>query len=249
MRPKKHQTNAARDAVRGQKGEGRCAARSAEMSITQVKDFAPGGRSRRDPAAAFSARPAADASQPMSALQLRDLVVIQVQWKARGFRPRQAGTLGGRISMQKRPVEPERIDQMISGIVRRLESMGETDIPSKLIGGDRDGTSGRDRHRSLRPFRKRLQELPGNGRLRGISWRSSDRRFRPAPRPWGPTPIGGSWRSRCRWDAAGWAVSGRTRRWACVIVKEGRVVGRGWTQDGGRPPCRARGAGSGRCGG
>ena len=36
--------------------------------------------------------------------------------------------------MQKRPIEPERLDQMISGIVRRLESMGETDIPSKTIG-------------------------------------------------------------------------------------------------------------------
>ena len=39
-----------------------------------------------------------------------------------------------RIALQKRPIEPERIDQMISGIVRRLESMGETDIPSKRIG-------------------------------------------------------------------------------------------------------------------
>jgi len=36
--------------------------------------------------------------------------------------------------LQKRPVEPERMDQMISGIVRRLESMGETDIPSGTIG-------------------------------------------------------------------------------------------------------------------
>jgi transcriptional repressor NrdR len=39
-----------------------------------------------------------------------------------------------RIAMQKRPVEPERIEQMISGIVRRLESMGDTDIPSGTIG-------------------------------------------------------------------------------------------------------------------
>ena len=39
-----------------------------------------------------------------------------------------------RIATQKRPIEPERIDQMISGIVRRLESMGETDISSKVIG-------------------------------------------------------------------------------------------------------------------
>ena len=39
-----------------------------------------------------------------------------------------------RIAMQKRPVEPDRIEQMISGIVRRLESMGDTDIPSDTIG-------------------------------------------------------------------------------------------------------------------
>ena len=31
-------------------------------------------------------------------------------------------------------VEPERVEQMISGIVRRLESLGETDIPSKTVG-------------------------------------------------------------------------------------------------------------------
>jgi transcriptional repressor NrdR len=39
-----------------------------------------------------------------------------------------------RIALQKRPVEPERMDQMISGIVRRLESLGETDINSNQIG-------------------------------------------------------------------------------------------------------------------
>ena len=39
-----------------------------------------------------------------------------------------------RIAMQKRPVEPERVDQMVSGIVRRLESSGETDIASAQIG-------------------------------------------------------------------------------------------------------------------
>jgi transcriptional repressor NrdR len=39
-----------------------------------------------------------------------------------------------RIALQKRPVEPERVEQMISGIVRRLESLGETDIASDVIG-------------------------------------------------------------------------------------------------------------------
>ncbi|MBA4802089.1 MULTISPECIES: transcriptional regulator NrdR [Euryhalocaulis] len=38
------------------------------------------------------------------------------------------------LAMQKRNVEPERIEQMVSGIVRRIESSGETDIPSVEIG-------------------------------------------------------------------------------------------------------------------
>ena len=37
-------------------------------------------------------------------------------------------------ALRKRPVEPERIDRMVNGIVRRLESTGESDIPSDLIG-------------------------------------------------------------------------------------------------------------------
>ena len=66
-------------------------------------------------------------------VQLRDLVVIKTNGKREEF-DRDKLERSIRISMQKRPVEPERIDQMISGIVRRLESMGETDIPSKTIG-------------------------------------------------------------------------------------------------------------------
>lgn len=36
--------------------------------------------------------------------------------------------------MQKRPIDTKRIDQMISGIVRRLESLGDTDISCQVIG-------------------------------------------------------------------------------------------------------------------
>ena len=39
-----------------------------------------------------------------------------------------------RMALQKRPVEVDRVDQLISGIVRRLESMGEADIASDKIG-------------------------------------------------------------------------------------------------------------------
>ena len=38
------------------------------------------------------------------------------------------------ISTRKRPVEPDRIHRMISGIVRRLESLGEAEIPSNVVG-------------------------------------------------------------------------------------------------------------------
>ncbi len=66
-------------------------------------------------------------------VQLRDLVVIKTNGRREPF-DRDKLERSIRISMQKRPIDPERIDQMISGIVRRLESMGETDIPSATIG-------------------------------------------------------------------------------------------------------------------
>jgi len=66
-------------------------------------------------------------------VQLRDLVVIKKQGKREAF-DRDKLERSIRIAMQKRPVDPERIDQMISGIVRRLESMGDADIPSDKIG-------------------------------------------------------------------------------------------------------------------
>lgn len=66
-------------------------------------------------------------------VQLRDLVVIKSNGKREEF-DRDKLERSIRIALQKRPVEHERMDQMISGVVRRLESMGETDIDSKMIG-------------------------------------------------------------------------------------------------------------------
>ena len=66
-------------------------------------------------------------------VQLRDLTVIKSNGRREDF-DRDKLERSIRIALQKRPIEPERIDQMISGLVRRLESMGETDIPSKTIG-------------------------------------------------------------------------------------------------------------------
>src|ERR1700736_3059917 len=38
------------------------------------------------------------------------------------------------ISLRKRPVEPERVEKMVSAIVRELESGGEAEISSEAIG-------------------------------------------------------------------------------------------------------------------
>ncbi len=66
-------------------------------------------------------------------VQLRDLTVLKSNGRREDF-DRDKLERSVRIALQKRPIEPERMDQMISGLVRRLESMGETDISSKTIG-------------------------------------------------------------------------------------------------------------------
>jgi transcriptional repressor NrdR len=38
------------------------------------------------------------------------------------------------IALRKRPVEPERVEQMVSKIVRELESLGESEVTSETIG-------------------------------------------------------------------------------------------------------------------
>lgn len=66
-------------------------------------------------------------------VQLRDLVIIKKTGRREAF-DRDKLSRSIRIALQKRPVEPDRVEQMISGIVRRLESTGETDIASSKIG-------------------------------------------------------------------------------------------------------------------
>ena len=38
------------------------------------------------------------------------------------------------VALRKRPVDPERVERLVSGLVRRLESMGESEISSEMIG-------------------------------------------------------------------------------------------------------------------
>ncbi len=66
-------------------------------------------------------------------VHLRDLMVVKKNGQRVPF-DRDKLEASMRISLRKRPVDPGRVDRVISGIVRRLESSGETDISTDAIG-------------------------------------------------------------------------------------------------------------------
>jgi transcriptional repressor NrdR len=66
-------------------------------------------------------------------VQLRDITVIKRSGRRVPF-DREKLSRSVAIALRKRPIQPERIERMISGIVRQLESMGEQDMPSSAIG-------------------------------------------------------------------------------------------------------------------
>ena len=66
-------------------------------------------------------------------VQLRELVVIKRNGRRVPFdRDKLMRSLS--IALRKRPVEPERVEELVSKIVRELESMGESEITSETIG-------------------------------------------------------------------------------------------------------------------
>jgi transcriptional repressor NrdR len=67
-------------------------------------------------------------------VQLRELVVVKKNGRREPFE-REKLERSMNHALRKRPVERERIDRTVTGIVRRLESMGENEIPSDVIGG------------------------------------------------------------------------------------------------------------------
>ncbi len=67
-------------------------------------------------------------------IQLRELTIIKRSGRRVPFdRDKLARSV--EVALRKRPVEPDRVERMITGIVRQLESIGESDIPSSAIGG------------------------------------------------------------------------------------------------------------------
>ncbi|KCZ97893.1 NrdR family transcriptional regulator [Hyphomonas polymorpha PS728] len=66
-------------------------------------------------------------------VQLREIMVVKRDSKRVPFdRERLARSIT--IALRKRPVDREQIDQMVSGILRKLESTGEQEVTSNDVG-------------------------------------------------------------------------------------------------------------------
>ncbi len=66
-------------------------------------------------------------------VQLRELTVVKRSGRKVPFDRDKLAT-SVRIALRKRNIDNERVERMISGIVRQLESLGEVEVPSQQIG-------------------------------------------------------------------------------------------------------------------
>lgn len=66
-------------------------------------------------------------------VQLRDLLVVKSDGKKEPF-DRDKLSRSIRIAVRKRPVDEEKLERIVNSIQRQLETMGETEIPSSIIG-------------------------------------------------------------------------------------------------------------------
>ena len=99
---------------------------------TQVKDSRPS----EDSSAIRRRRACPDCGGRFTTferVQLRELMVVKKSGRRVPFdRDKLMRSL--EIALRKRPVEPERVERMVNGIVRQLESQGESEILSERIG-------------------------------------------------------------------------------------------------------------------
>ena len=99
---------------------------------TQVKDSRP----TEDSSAIRRRRVCPDCAGRFTTferVQLRELIVVNKSGRRVAFdRDKLMQSLS--IALRKRPVDPERVERMVNGIVRQLESQGDSEIQSDHIG-------------------------------------------------------------------------------------------------------------------
>ncbi|HUB64153.1 MAG TPA: transcriptional regulator NrdR [Methylocella sp.] len=99
---------------------------------SQVKDSRPAG----DGSAIRRRRVCPDCGGRFTTferVQLRELTVVKKSGRRVPFdRDKLMRSL--EIALRKRPIEPDRLERLVNGIVRQLESQGESEIASDTIG-------------------------------------------------------------------------------------------------------------------
>ncbi len=99
---------------------------------TQVKDSRPA-----EDAAAIRRRRACPACgarfTTFERVQLREITVLKTDGRRVPF-DREKLARSVRVALRKRPVDEDRIERLVNSIQRRLETEGETEIPSRKIG-------------------------------------------------------------------------------------------------------------------
>jgi transcriptional repressor NrdR len=66
-------------------------------------------------------------------VQLRELTVVKKDGDKAPF-DRDKVMRSLKIALRKRPVDEDKIERVVNGIQRRLETLGETEIPTKVVG-------------------------------------------------------------------------------------------------------------------
>jgi transcriptional repressor NrdR len=66
-------------------------------------------------------------------VQLRELTILKRSGRRAPF-DREKLVRSVSVAIRKRPIDPERVERLVNGIVRQLESMGETEIASNVVG-------------------------------------------------------------------------------------------------------------------
>jgi transcriptional repressor NrdR len=66
-------------------------------------------------------------------VQLRELMVIKSNGDKKPFE-REKLVRSMKVALRKRPIDEERVEKVVSSIVRQLESIGENEITTKQIG-------------------------------------------------------------------------------------------------------------------
>ncbi len=66
-------------------------------------------------------------------IQLRELIVVKSEGRREAFE-REKLNRSVAIACRKRPIEQARIERLVTGIQRQLETLGDTEIPAAQIG-------------------------------------------------------------------------------------------------------------------